>query len=214
MTHGSMPGVMVDLLPSSIRWIWVWVFLFVIAVHLLHPLRVYGVHRLWHSGHLLMAIGMIHMFLPEEFKGGSHWAWEFVFAAATVLAGGFAALKLRQGTVIDLPWVTLTVDLGIMVYMLAMMDGATWAPVTYGAAIWSAAEAVGWFVGGLCGRRDDSWLPKAIGPRGGGGEPAATVRYLAGATPIAYDATQLSRTTLGLMALGMAYMLIAMQLMM
>jgi len=158
-----------------------------------------------------MGIGMAYMFLPPQYRYTTRWPWQVLFAVATILAGGYALLKLRKGTRVDLPWITLIVGLGAMVYMWAMGDGLAWAPITYAAAIWFSGEAVGWFTGELCGRRDNAWLPTAIAPSRG----RATVMpapYLTGSKPIAYGATWFTRTTLGLMAVGMAYMFVGMQL--
>lgn len=210
---GSMRGRegMVHLLPSWVRWIWLGIFAFILVPHATHPLRTRGVARLWHSLHLLMAVGMTYMFLPLESDAVLRRAWELVFVGVTVFVGGCAVWKLFTRTRIDLPWVTLTVDLGIMAYMLAMMDGHGWAPLSYGAAFWCASEAVAWFTGELSGRHEDQWLPKAIGLHGGDHRAAQALRSVAGAKSIAHEVSWLSRTTLGLMSLGMAYMLVTMQ---
>lgn len=189
----------------------------ILGHHATHIVRARGAHRLWHSGHLLMAIGMAYMILPLEYRALLSSPPRLLlanatvlFAVAAILAFGFAVLKLFEGIGIDLPWVTLTAGLGIMAYMLAGMAGEASAPLTYGAAIWCGLVGFGWFTGELCGRPDARWLPPAVGPLGGA--PRATAaRYLAGTTPIAYHAGSLSRATLGLMAVGMAYMLAAMQ---
>lgn len=111
-------------------------------------------------------------------------------------------LKLRKGFQIDVPWIAPIAGLAAMIYMSAMSGGLAWAPISYTAA--------GWFSGELCGRRDNGWLPTAIAPVRGG---ATAAPDLSRSKPIAYNATGLMRTTLGLMAAGMAYMFAAVQLM-
>lgn len=196
-------------MPDWVRWAWAGLFGLTLGQHLAHVLRMCGLHRLWHSGHMLMAIGMGFMFLPR-YNGIPGWVWEVLFAAATALAGGYGLVMLHRGTRIDLAWITLVAGFAAMVYMWAMMDGFALAPISYAAALWFSGEAVGWFTGELCGRRDKGWLPPAVArPRAG----VKTGAYLTGSMPIAYAATWPIRTTLGLMAAGMAYMLIGMQLM-
>jgi hypothetical protein len=57
---------MVNLLPEWARWVWFGAFSVIVVVHATHPFRTHGVPRVWHWGHLLMAIGMAWMFLPLE----------------------------------------------------------------------------------------------------------------------------------------------------
>ena len=202
---------MVNLMPDSARWIWGGIFLAILVHHVAHLVRMHGVHRLWHAGHVLMGIGMAYMFLPPQYRDTPRWPWQVVFALATVLAGGYALRKWRKGIRIDLPWIMLIVGLGSMVYMWAMKDGAARAPITYALAIWFCGEAVGWFNGELCGRRENAWLPAAIGPLRSDTR-AMAAPCLAGTHPLAYGASPLTRVTLGLMAVGMAYMFVGMQL--
>jgi Domain of unknown function (DUF5134) len=200
-----------NLLPDRARWIWVGVFLCIGLRHLVHAAQTRSAQRLWHSGHLLMAIGMVYMFMPAAYRSVPRWPCWLIFTTATTLAGGYAVVKLLNGIRIDFPWVTLTAGLGIMAYMLAVMGEQAWAPLSYGAAICCGAEAIGWFTGALRGRaHDDHRLRTTIDSRGDGARTTRS-RYLGGALPIAYHTTWLSRATLGLMAAGMAYMLVAMQ---
>jgi hypothetical protein len=199
---------MVNLLPDWARWIWFGIFSFIVVVHATHPFRSHGVQRLWHSGHLLMAVGMAWMFLPLEYGNAFQWAWRLLFAAMAGLAGGYGVLKLVGGTRIDLPWIVLAIDSGAMAYMWTMMDGAASAAVSYALATCCIAEAVGWFSTELPGGRGHPWLPRAIGWSGRGEAP-----YLAGSEPLAYRTTRIGATALGVMAVGMAHMLVGMQLM-
>jgi hypothetical protein len=124
------------------------------------------------------------------------------------LAGGYAVLRRLGGARIDLPWIALTVDLGAMAYMWAMMDGVAWAPVTYALTACCLAEAGGWFWRELHGRRGVSWSVGRTRRTGRAGAP-----YLAGTAPLAHRTTRMGAAALGLMALGMAHMLVAMQVM-
>jgi hypothetical protein len=198
----------IDLLPDWVCWIWAGIFSFTVVEHLLHLVRMRGTHRLWHLGHTTMAIGMAYMFVPPQYRDTTRWPWQLLFAAAALFATGYALARLSRGVRIDLPWITLIIGLVGMWYMWSMRDGVAWAPVTYAAATWFLAEAVGWFTSDLCGR-PGSRLPTAVQSRG---SLAGSAPYLAGATPIACGTTWAGCVTLGLMALGMAHMLVGMQL--
>jgi Domain of unknown function (DUF5134) len=225
MNHDDMPGMgemsgtggvgMVDILPSWAGWGWAAVFVVVMLLHVQHAIRMHGAHRLWHSGHILMALGMAYMFLPQELLTVPNRPWQLGFAGATVLAMIYAGYHLRHGIRVDTPWLTLTFGLALMVYMWAMMDGLVWPPFTYLAAAWFGAEAAGWFTGHLCGDyHHRSFVPPAFGPRRKSGRRISDVGpYLAGCRPIAYGTSWGGRMTLGVMAIGMGYMLLAMQLM-
>ncbi|MGE0463783.1 MAG: DUF5134 domain-containing protein [Vicinamibacterales bacterium] len=198
--------------PDWARWIWAGIFVVSVLEHLAHVVRMSGVHRLWHLGHTLMAIGMAYMFVPPQYRDTTRWPWQLLFAAAAILAAGYALARARRGTRIDLPWIALTIGLAGMWYMWAMRDGVAWAPFTYVSAVWFLAEAVGWFTGELCGRNESGWLPTAIGPLGAARTSPTPAPYLAGSRPVACRMTRAGRLTLGLMAVGMAYMLAGMQL--
>ena len=197
---------MSPLLPAWVRWLWVGIFVLILAQHSLHAARMRGVHRAWHVGHTLMAIGMAYMFLPADFRLLPFFPWQFFFVIAALLSIGFAVLELFRGKRVDLPWITLSTGLVVMVYMWAMMEGTAWAALSYTAAVWFAIEAAGWLTGELCGNGAIKWLPPGIGLQGVKKGP-----FLAGQYRIAHRTTRSGRLTLALMAAGMAYMLVAMQ---
>lgn len=191
-------------LAAPARWTWVAILLLILLLHVPHAVRMHGIHRLWHVGHALMAAGMGYMFVPLRDRGDARWPWEIIYGAAFAFAAGYAVLRLRNGSRIDMAWITLTIGMAGMVCMWAMAGRDAWGPVGPLAAIWFAAESVGWFTGALAGQRATGWLPAAIGPPHGGARARAPC--LGGSTPLAQHASWLTRTTLGLMALAMAYM--------
>lgn len=199
------------ILPDWVRWVWVILFLVVLAQHISHALRMHGIHRLWHCGHMTMALGMSYMFLPPSWGISQIWPWVVIFAFASLSALGYGILHLTRGNRVDFPWVTLTVGLAGMSYMWAMMEGINLSLVTWAAVVWFLMEAIGWFTTELCGRNVKPWLPRAIGP----GHPDRDHRYMSGDDrPVAYGTSWLGAMTLGLMAVGMAHMLAGMHLMM
>jgi hypothetical protein len=84
-------------LPSWLGFGAVAVFTVIAVVHLWHmiaaPVRV----AMWHLGHVLMALGMIVMFLPTGGLIVSAAAGEIVVALAAVTIGGFLIVELVRG---------------------------------------------------------------------------------------------------------------------
>jgi hypothetical protein len=220
---------MTPLMGDPLRWPWLGFFGVVLVVHLRHVRRMHGAHRLWHGGHALMAAAMAGMLLPAELGTVSAPLWFVGTAGATGAAVVYALLHHWDGAPIDVPWITLVVGLAATAYMWLMMVGVAAAPLTYAAAAWLVCEALGWFTGLLSGRRRNSPLspagPADPDPRPAAARPATVARtlypanvgtasprpFLAGEKPLAFAATRADRLALGLSALGMAYLFMAMQ---
>jgi hypothetical protein len=198
--------VSVSPFPEWARWAWAAFFVLTVFEHLPHLGRMHGARRLWHLGHVVMAVGMAWMFIPPEYRDATRWPWQVLYGATSVLAVGYALARLVGGATIDLSWIAMAVGQVGMWYMWSMRDGVAREWLTYVGAAWFVVEAVGWFTGELTGRRDPSYIPKAVGARAGDSP------FLGGAKPLAYAVKPLARLSLGLMAVGMAYMLIGMQI--
>jgi hypothetical protein len=211
------------------RWLWLGLFGVILGVHLRHVRRTRGAHQLWYGGHALMAAAMAGMLLPAGPGAISAPLW---FVGTAGAAGGavvYALLRHWDGVRIDMPWITLVVGLAAAAYMWLMVAGIAVAPLTYAAAAWLVLEALGWFTGLLCRRtRDSSLLPAGRMAAewehadAGRSLPAPTVYptrldaaaprpFLAGPLPLASAATVVDRLSLGLLALGMAYLFVVMQ---
>ncbi|MCF6734381.1 DUF5134 domain-containing protein [Blastococcus sp. KM273129] len=213
---------------DPLRWLWLGFFVLLLGAHLRHVRRVRGVQRLWYGGHALMAAAMAGMFLPAEV--GVTWAplWSIGAGGAAGGAAVYALLRHWDGVRVDVPWTTLVVGLAATAYMWLMMAGVSVAPLTYAAAAWLACEALGWFTGLLCWRSRVSTPPPAgrtAAERQHAGVRPSTVAptvhptrvdttvprpVLAGEQP-AFAATRVDRLSLGLLALGTAYLFVAMQ---
>lgn len=198
--------------PIWVRWAWAGFFAYAALEHLPHVRRMRGAHRLWHVGHIVMSVGMAWMFIPPEYRSTTRWPWQVLFAVTSVLAVGYALLRLAAGVRIDLSWIAIAAGQIGMWYMWVMRDGLAREWVTYVGAAWFLAEAVGWFTQELTGRRERGYLPRSLGPFGRRASVSGEPQYLAGATPLAYRLDLRGCISLGLMALGMAYMLIGMQI--
>lgn len=192
-----------SLLSEGLRWPWVAVYAVIVVVHLSHAMSVEGRQRAWHSGHVMMAVGMAYMFLPPRLKMVSDVAWEAVFA---VVAAAILAWLLRAWIncrAVNLLWVVSLLDMLAMVYMFAF-PGAAIAPVTYVLVVYFAGVMVGWMNGTFdddSGR--DGLLPFVVGLR--------SCSASAFAEPLPGASSMSERTTLSAMGAGMAYMFIAMQ---
>ncbi|HWH10152.1 MAG TPA: DUF5134 domain-containing protein [Solirubrobacteraceae bacterium] len=193
----------VNILPAWLAIAWTLAFVAILVIHARHVLDSRGPRRYWHSGHVVMALGMIFMFAPasiDHFDIPSGF-WQLLFANATgvVLAWILAEALSRQ--VVNVLWIVIATDLAAMVYMWSP-TGFT-APVTWLLVAYFAAQTLLWATDRM--RRADEL---AVGRRfsvGSGGTIAATA-----AAPLVCDRDL--RVSVGLMTLGMAYMFAAMQL--
>lgn len=178
-------------------WLPVWLrvvasgaFAVVLLIHVRH-LRTAGPRgRVWHAGHVLMALGMLDMVAPTTSMLVPAWAGEVIFAGAALAVAGFALseffrAELARGRRLGWLWPVVGVDLAAMVWMFAM-----------------PAPRLGWLTGLLVG-----WF--ALQATGW-----ATGRLDTAAEPDVCRSTHRVsvRATLAVMAVGMAYMFLAMQL--
>lgn len=195
---------MTVLLPAWLRLVWVAVFAYVTLSHVGHAAVMPGRRRWWHATHILMAIGMAYMFLPMGLKTLPAMWWETLFtvAASAILVWMLAAWLRRRP--VDALWFASLLGTGAMVYMFAL-PGAAVAAVTYALVAYYVAEAAAWAGGWFYedGERRSSPLPLVVGPR----PPTVPAR----AQVLARRVPAELRTTLAAMAIGMAYMFVAMQ---
>ncbi len=213
-------------LPSWLGLTWTAVFAIVLTVHLWHVVVMTGQHRLWHGVHVLMAVGMIVMFAPTDrmIVSGGFGAVVFGTAAAG-LAGALLGERVARGAGVGRLWLVSLVDLAAMSYMFAMMSiRLVW--LTLPLVAWFALQATGWASGRLCTVLADRGLD---GPSLVSAPALTAVGATATSTPPGVVGTRFQllpdpgeahhgavhssaiRVTLSLMAVGMAYMLIAMQ---
>jgi hypothetical protein len=210
-------------------------FVVILVVHVAHAMSRPGWSRLWHGGHILMALGMIDMFWPAVRMPVGATVGEGVFAVAAL---GFLIVGVLPATRRSGPpwlWVIQAVDLAVMVYMFAMMSRRVVA-VTVLLALWLLLESAGWASGLLTtvATHEDLIAPddpqgelaseshrrtteddRSVTPRQGGASlsKAGAATSLASSPPLRHGSGHaLSlRITLAAMSLGMAYMLLAMQ---
>jgi Domain of unknown function (DUF5134) len=211
VTHGlsSPGGSSVNLLPSWLGVLMTLVYLAVFLNHLRHAADTSGERRLWHIGHLTMALGMAFMFVPaslDPFTLGNG-LWQSIFVAAFAFVAAWLARQELVGNGASGLWLLLAVDLLAMVYMWS--PGAIQASLSWLLIAYLTAEAVLWMTGRVLGA-DRNWLSGgsySLGHLGAG-------NGVLGITKAATLACERDlRVSMSAMTLGMAYMVLAMLLM-
>lgn len=202
MSIGAGHGA-TNILPNWLAVIWTLIFLVIVVVHVRHVLETHGERRFWHSGHVLMALGMMFMFAPgslDHFNIPSSF-WQIAFANA---AGAIVIWMLAQalsGHALNMLWVVIAIDLASMVYMWT--PGGFVAPITWLLVAYFGTQALLW-VTNRYRRLDERPLLAGISVAGSGTLSASA------ATPLICERDL--RWSMSLMTLGMAYMFAAMQL--
>jgi hypothetical protein len=201
------------LLPLWMGVLWTAAFCLVAASHLRHMTRTAGQRRSWHACHVLIAVGMAFMYAPAQIDPLSVPSvfWKPVFAATGVVAALWAIGG--TGRISTLIWMLSSIDLCAMLYMWSGPRGADTAAMTWLLTAYLLGEAVMWALDLF--RRLDGTTP-IVSWRLLASESSVTLS----ASPIGTQAA--SGSLLGeldisasmiTMAIGMAYMLVAMQLM-
>lgn len=184
-------------LPTWALTAWCAIFAIVLALHLFHVARMSGRARVWHVGHSVMALGMVDMYWPSGNPPVGETPGTVIFAVLAVVALVATVVSRLRGATQWL-WAMLVVDFAVMAYMFAMMSHR-WEALTLILTVWCAIEAVAWFTG---------LLNAEVHAQHAVIEPSGATDATGGHA----DASLWSvRITLGVMALGTAYMLLAMQ---
>ena len=213
LAHGAAAHRL-NLLPVWIGVAWTVVFLVIAGSHVRNMNRTTGQRRPWHACHVLMAMGMAFMYAPAEIDplAVPSAFWKLVFAAAGLIAAVWAIGGV--GRVSILIWLLSSIDLCAMIYMASGTGRADTAPVTWLLTAYVLAEAVMWSLD-LYRRLDGmtpiiSWRLLAI--ESGATLPAASISTGAAGSGSLLGELDISASMIA-MALGMAYMLVAMQVM-
>lgn len=237
-SSGAAAGAAVpNLLPESLGVIAAAAFLGIACSHVRHMVNTDGQRRPWHACHVLIALGMVFMYLPAALDplGVPLGFWRVVFACAGLVAALWAVAGNARVPV--LMWTLTAFDLGAMLYMWSVPDQPGTAGVSWILIVYLVASACMWLLDAY--RRIDggvpivSWQAMAAGgelvaaqtlgrfgatrsdrrpsPRGagvtrsGGGQRATASEPLLGELDIGISMI--------VMAVGMAYMVLATQLM-
>jgi hypothetical protein len=190
------------------------IFVMIAASHLRYLRLTSGQRRPWHACHVLIAAGMAFMYAPHAIDPLSvpPGFWKLVFAMAGVLTAFWAVSGV--GRVATVMWLLTALDLAVMLYMWSGTEQAGSAPIRGLIVVYLVAEAGAWALDAYRQIDGDgpliSWRTLSGDP--GGGPAQITVPATAVGT-----GSLLGQLDIGIsmvaMALGMAYMVAAMQLM-
>jgi hypothetical protein len=185
------------------------VFAAIALAHLRHMVRTDGQRRPWHASHVLMAAGMAFMYAPgaTDHLPGLAAVVRMALAAAGLLAGAWAIWGAAGA--VNPVWLLTALDCGAMLFMWSPEPSAravSWLVLAYllgDAAMWTV-DAYRRFEGERSLLR---WLP--VGDLGGAGA-IGLARISAPGAGLLGDLD--IGPSMALMSLGMAYMLVVMQL--
>ncbi len=213
-THMSMGGLVMsvgsnstNILPSWLTVIWMLVFFAIIVIHARHVLESTGQQRIWHSGHVFMAIGMAFQFAPGSVDSFNipPGFWSLAFANAAIAILLWVLVQLFAGNATNLLWLTMAFDLGAMAYMWS--PSGFQAPITWILVAYFTAQSLLWATD-----RIRSFNERTIFGGGGGNiavTPEGTMTATVAEPLICFKDLRVSMSA---MTLGMAYMFAAMQL--
>jgi hypothetical protein len=200
----SAGGHSTNILPDWLSVIWMLVFFVIIAIHARHVLESQGQRRWWHSGHVLMAIGMAFMFAPLSVDSlnipAGFWSLAFANAAIAILLWMLVQAFSGRGT--NLLWLVMALDLGAMAYMWS--PSGFQAPLTWLLVAYFAAQAALWATDRMRDFDEHTIF--------GGGVSVTPEGALAASVAEPLICFKDLRVSMAAMTLGMAYMFAAMQL--
>lgn len=203
----SMGSHTTNILPNWLAVIWMLVFFAVIATHGRHVLESEGQRRFWHSGHVLMAIGMAFMFAPAsvDYFDIPTGFWSLAFANGAIGILLWMLVQAFAGRGANMLWLLMAFDLGAMAYMWS--PAGFQAPITWLLVAYFTAQAALW----ATDRMRDFDARTILG---GGGVSVTPEGALTASVAEPLICFKDLRASMAVMTLGMAYMFAAMQLVM
>jgi Domain of unknown function (DUF5134) len=192
-----------DILPTWLAVLWTLAFLAIFVVHARHVRDSGGQRRVWHAGHLLMAIGMAFMFAPPSIDhfGIPTAFWQLAFANGVMAILAWVLAQALSRRAVNILWIVMAVDLAAMAYMWS--PHALQAPVTWLLVAYFAVQSLLWVSNRM---RDVDH--KALLGGGFSVAPDGTVTMAAAEPLVCFRDL---RPSMFAMTLGMAYMFAAMQ---
>jgi hypothetical protein len=195
-----------NILPGWLAVIGTLMFIAILVIHALHLRDSEGQRRIWHSGHVLMALGMAFMFAPasiDHFNIPSGF-WQIAFADGAIAIVLWIVAQGLARRPVNLLWLTMAIDLAAMAYMWSPTGFQ--APLTWVLVAYFALQSGLWATDRM----------RAVDHRtlfGGGFSvtPGGAVAISAAEPLVCFRDL---RVSMAAMTLGMAYMFAAMQLLM
>ncbi len=198
VAHGAT-----NILPSWLSVIWTLIFLTVLVVHVRHVTETRGERQIWHCGHVLMAVGMLFMFAPPSLDhfGIPSGFWQLLFASAAGALVLWMLVEVTNGAAVNRLWLAIAFDLAAMAYMWSpngFVPVITWILVAY-----FAVQALLW--------ASDRY--RELDGQGVGGNLFVGLDGTVTASSITTLVCERDlRVSMSAMAVGMAYMFAAMQI--
>jgi hypothetical protein len=195
-----------NILPEWLAVIWTLAFIAIIVIHTRHVLDSAGQRRIWHSGHVLMAVGMAFMFAPssiDHFNIPSGF-WQLAFANGAIAILAWMLAQALSGRAINVLWLVMAIDLGAMAYMWS--PSGFQAPITWLLVAYFAGQSLLWVSNRMRDLDHKTLLGGSFSVTPGGGVAMAVAEPLVCFRDL--------RGSMFAMTLGMAYMFAAMQLIM
>jgi hypothetical protein len=213
--HGATAHAPINLLPEWAAVAWTAIFLVGAASHVRHMAHTTGQRRPWHACHVLMAIGMAFMYAPARIDplAVPTQFWQLVFALGGMIAATWAIGG--GGRVSTLIWLLTSIDLAAMLFMWSASAHANAPAVAWILAGYLLIEGLMWALDLY--RRLDGLTPiiswRLLATESGATVPVAAVGASRSRSGVALLGELDISASMVAMTLGMAYMLIAMQLM-
>lgn len=203
-TSMSVGAHAANILPDWLAMIWMLVFFAIVAVHGRHVLESEGQRRIWHSGHVFMAVGMAVMFAPLSVNHFNIPAgfWQLAFANGALAVVLWMIVQAFAGRGTNLLWLLMALDLAAMAYMWSPTGFQ--APITWLLVAYFLAQAVLWGTDRMRDLDERTILGGAVSVTPEGALEASVAEPL-----ICYKDL---RVSMAAMTFGMAYMFAAMQL--
>jgi hypothetical protein len=193
-----------NILPEWLAVIWALVFVAIVVIHARHLRDTTGQRRIWHSGHVLMALGMAFMFAPasiDHFNIPSGF-WQLAFANGAIAILAWMLAQALSGRTINVLWLVMAIDLGAMAYMWS--PSGFQAPLTWMLVAYFGLQSLLWITNRM--REVDH---KTLLGGGFSVTPDGAVAMSAAEPLVCFRDLRVSMFA---MTLGMAYMFAAMQL--
>jgi hypothetical protein len=193
-----------NILPNWLAVIWTLVFIAIIIIHARHLRDTHGQQRIWHSGHVLMALGMAFQFAPssiDHFNIPSGF-WQLAFANASAAALIWILVQALAHRAVNVLWLVMAIDLAAMAYMWS--PSGFQAPITWILVAYFFAQSLLWVTDRM--REVDH---KTLLGGGASVTPGGALAISAAEPLVCFRDLRVSMFA---MTLGMAYMFAAMQL--
>jgi hypothetical protein len=196
-----------NILPNWLAVLWMLAFFAIVAIHGRHVLESNdGQRRLWHSGHVLMAVGMAVMFAPAsvDYFNIPMGFWSLLFANAAIAIVLWMIVQAFAGRAVNLLWPVMAFDLGAMAYMWS--PSGFQAPITWILVAYFTVQAAIWVTDRMRNLDERAILGAALSVTPDGSVAANVAEPLVCFKDL--------RFSMAAMTVGMAYMFAAMQLVM